>query len=54
LRVRWIVAALVVVFIAYVSGRAAGILLGVSPYVTEIVAMVVVVAAGWAAGRRRA
>ena len=47
-----IVAGLVVVFIAYVCGRAAGILLDVNPYMTEIsVICVVIVAAVWLAAR---
>jgi hypothetical protein len=45
---------LVALFLAYVGGRAAGILLDLNPYVTEIAAMVAVgMVAVWAAARRR-
>jgi hypothetical protein len=37
-----IVAGLLLLFVAYVCGRAVGILLGIGPYVTEAVAMAVV------------
>jgi hypothetical protein len=51
-----IVAALLVLFAAYVCGRAAGILLGIGPYPTEIatiaIAIVVVVRFRPAARRR--
>jgi hypothetical protein len=44
---------MVVLFIAYVCGRAIGILLDVNPYLTTIAAMVVVIlGAGWTAARR--
>jgi hypothetical protein len=45
LSVRWTVAGLVVLFGAYVCGRAAGILLDVNPYVTEVAATAVVIVA---------
>jgi hypothetical protein len=54
LSIRWIVAGLVVLFIAYVFGRAAGILLDLNPYVTEAAAMVAVaMVAAWMTARRR-
>ena len=43
-RLRWAVIGLVVLFCAYVVGRAAGILLGVGPYPGEAVALLVVLA----------
>jgi len=51
--VRRLLAAVVALFAAYVIGRAVGILLDVNPYVTEIVAMAIVIAvlAGTAARR---
>jgi hypothetical protein len=53
LSVRCVVACLVVLIVAYVCGRAAGILLDVNPYVTEIAAIVVAMAAVvWTAARR--
>ena len=42
---RWILVAVVALFAAYVIGRAVGILLDVNPYVTEVTAMAVVIAA---------
>lgn len=54
LSIRWIVAGLVVLFIAYGLGRAAGILLDLNPYVTETAAMVTVaMVAAWMTARRR-
>jgi uncharacterized membrane protein len=49
----WIVVGVAALFVAYVVGRAVGILLDLNPYVTEVVAMALVVAAGAArfAGR---
>jgi len=53
-RVRWIVAAIAVLFVAYVVGRAAGILLDLNLYATEDAAMAIGVAAlAWTAARRR-
>jgi hypothetical protein len=52
--VRWIVIGLVVLFGAYVCGRAAGILLDVNPHATEAAAIAVVIAvAVWTTARRR-
>ena len=42
---RWILVAVVALFVAYVVGRAVGILLDINPYVTEVVAMGLVIAA---------
>ena len=51
--VRWFVAAIVALFLAYVVGRALGILLGIGPYPTEIAAIAIVIAAfAWLAARR--
>jgi hypothetical protein len=48
-----VVAGVIVLFAAYVCGRAAGILLDVNTYVTEVVAIALVAAAAaWAAARR--
>jgi hypothetical protein len=53
LSVRRVVAGMVVLMIAYVCGRAAGILLDVNPYVTEIAAIAVAITAVvWTAARR--
>jgi hypothetical protein len=53
-RARWIAAGLALLFGAYVCGRAFGILLDVNPYATEVVAIVVVIAAtAWTMARRR-
>jgi hypothetical protein len=53
-RAGWIAAGLLALFVAYVAGRAAGILLDVNPYATEVVAMALTVAIlAWTAGRRR-
>ena len=41
------------VFLAYVVGRAVGILLGIGPYVTEALAMAAVVAVFVVRSRRR-
>lgn len=50
MKARSIAALLVLLFVAYVVGRAAGILLGIGPYLTEIAAMaLVLLAAGWTA-----
>ena len=50
LRILGIVLAL---FLAYVVGRAVGILLGIGPYVTEALAMAAVVAVFVVRSRRR-
>jgi hypothetical protein len=52
-RLRWIVLGVAALFVAYVIGRAVGILLDADPYVTEIAAMVaLIVFAGWRIARR--
>jgi small neutral amino acid transporter SnatA (MarC family) len=50
---RWIAAGLVALFLAYVCGRAVGILLGIGPYATEVAAIVLVLAAGIRMATRR-
>ena len=52
-RLGWTVAALLVLFVAYVAGRAAGILLDLNPYATEVAATTLAVAL-LACGRRPA
>jgi hypothetical protein len=53
LRGRWILATLILLFAAYVLGRAVGILLDVDPWVMEAVALVAALAAViWTARRR--
>ena len=53
-RLGWTVAALLVLFVAYVAGRAAGILLDLNPYATEVAATTLAVALlAWAAARGR-
>ena len=47
-----VLAGLLVLFLAYVAGRAVGILLDTNPYVTEAVAMLIAVA--WLVKRRGA
>ena len=50
---RRLLAAVVALFAAYVIGRAVGILLDVNPYVTEVAAMAIVIAAlAWTRSRR--
>jgi hypothetical protein len=44
----------VALFAAYVLGRAVGILLGVGPYVTEVIAIALVIAAAAGTAVRRA
>jgi hypothetical protein len=48
-----VLAALLLLFAAYVAGRAVGILLGIGPYVTEAIAIAIVVAVLVACSRRR-
>ena len=50
---RWIAAGLVALFLAYVFGRAVGILLGIGPYLTEVAAILLVLAAGIRMAMRR-
>jgi hypothetical protein len=51
--VLWILAALAALFVAYVVGRAAGILLGIGPHPTEAAAIALVLAVVvWKAAQR--
>jgi hypothetical protein len=50
---RWIAAGLVALFLAYVCGRAVGILIGIGPYPTEVAAIVLVLVAGMRMAKRR-
>ena len=46
-------AALLLLFVAYVVGRAVGILLGIGPYVTEAIAIAIAIAVIVVRWRRR-
>jgi hypothetical protein len=48
-----VLAALLLLFAAYVVGRAVGIVLGIGPYVTEAVAIAIVIAVLVVRSRRR-
>ena len=48
-----VLVALLALFAAYVVGRAVGILLGIGPYVTEVIAIAIVVAVLVVRSRRR-
>lgn len=52
-RARWLVALLAALAGAYVAGRAVGILLGVGPYPTQAIAMLLVIAFAVRAALRR-
>jgi len=54
MRLLWVLAAVVALFVAYVVGRAVGILLGIGPYATEAIAIVVVLVLIARAATRRA